>query len=252
MPFPLLAAGAALGGLGSLIGGITAGKAQKNAANSQKNIANEQLGLYQQASPLYANLLAQLHQHAYQAQNPHNDPAQMALFNQVNEQIGHQYHNAQDQLSFGLGRRGLAGSSMDVAGRAALLANANQQRGAFERQQVINQPMEFERRLGLLGNALNPGLGMGQIAGSTFGQQAGMYGQQAGAAGANLGQSIQNFMLYNALHSANKAAPYGGETLPSQGGIPGVYTPPFAGEGGNLGALAQLLQATQPGLNRQF
>jgi hypothetical protein len=232
MPFPLLAAGAALGGLGSLIGGITAGKAQKSAANSQKNIANEQLGLYQQASPLYANLLAQLQQHAYQAQNPHNDPAQMARMNQVNEQIGHQYHNAQDQLSFGLGRRGLAGSSMDVAGRAALLANANQQRAGFERQQVINQPMEFERRLGLLGNALNPGLGAGQLAGSTFGQQAGMYGQQAAGADQNLGQSIQNFMLYNALRSAQQQ---GAPGIP-QGQQPGqqvsaIGTPGF-GYGG--------------------
>lgn len=212
---PALIAGA--GALASAYGAIQSGNAAKKAAGAQRDIANRQLGLYDQASPLYQNLLWQLQQHAFRAQNPLNDPQHQAQLNNVNQQIGHQYHQAQDQLSFGLGRRGLTGSSMDVAGRAALLANSQQQRSGFERQQVINQPLEYERRLGLLGNALNPGLGAGQLAGSTFGQQAGMYGQQSANSGANLGQSIQNFMLYNALAQANRQ------------GAPAGYTPGFAG-----------------------
>lgn len=223
MAFPLLAAGAALGGLGSLIGGISAGKAQKRASGAQADIAKNQQALFQQAGPEYQNLLRLLSNYAQTGAMPYSytvDAMNRTRLLDANRNITQNLNRAQDQLSFGLGRRGLAGSNLDVAGRAALLANADNQRSAFERDLAVNQlPRQFEHRLGLLGNALNPGLGAGQLAGSTFGQQAGMYGQQAGQAGANIGAAIQNFMLYDALRRAQQGQAGGGFTPPFVGGF---------------------------------
>jgi hypothetical protein len=134
-----------------------------------------------------------------QGTNPYNFPEDKLRMLQAYGNIGRNTQRSQDQLSFGLGRRGLTGSSMDVAGRAALLQGADRDRAGFERQQAINAPLEYERRLGLLMNALNPGLGAGASAGSMFGQQAGMYGDQAAQAFGGLGNSIQNYMQYDQM-----------------------------------------------------
>lgn len=222
MAFPLLAVGAALGGLGGLIGGIKSGKAAKSAANAQAGIAKTQQDLFHQTIPYYQDLLQKVQGYAGTlGQGTYGNPQDQLRLQQANQNINQNLGRAQDQLSFGLGRRGLAGSNLDVAGRAALLANSENQRSGFERQLALQAPMEYERRLGLLANLMNPGLGMGQLAGSTFGQQAQNFGAQAGQAGANLGSSIQNFMMYDALRRANQ------QQTPPGNPYQTSYTPPF-------------------------
>lgn len=216
MALPLLGIGAALGGVGSLIGGISSARSQKKAANAQGQIAKDQQQLFQQTTPVYGNLLQQLQRYAQQGPNPYLNNLQLQ---QAEQNINQNTGRAQDQLSFGLGRRGLTGSSLDVAGRAALLANAENQRGQFQRQLALQGPMEYERRLGLLANLINAGLGQGQAAGATFGQQAGMFGQQAAGAGANIGQSVQNMMMFNALRAAQQQ----GQPTPFTPGIAPSY-----------------------------
>lgn len=199
MAFPILPAIGAIGGLLGGIAGIKSSKNQKKATDAQASIAKDQQGLFQQASPQYLQLLQQLQRHAgmgQPGQNPYQFPQDKLRLLQANEQIGRNYGRAADQFSFGLGRRGLQGSSMDVAGRAALLQDAERQRAGFQRQLAINAPLEYERRLGLLANALNPGLGAGAAAGATFGQQAGMFGNQAAQAFGGLGSAVQN-LIYN-------------------------------------------------------
>jgi len=212
--------GAGIGALSSAAGASHAQNQADQLYNQQRGIAQNQQQLFGQASPIYLNLLQQLQQHAQDANLPNGQlpMSQQLLMNQTNQRIGQQYHNAADQLSFGLGRRGLAGSSVDAAARASLLANANGQRANFERQQVINQPQEYERRLGMLANSLNPGLGAGGMAAGIYGQQGANYQNQSANMGNSLGQSIQNFMMYNALHGA------GGTTTGINGPYPG-YTP---------------------------
>lgn len=198
----------AIGAAASAIGAISSSRSQKKAANAQQGIAKTQQNLFQQTIPHYQQLLQQVQNYAGQVgQNPNQQtPQQQLQLSLSNQNIGQNLNRSLDQFGFQMGRRGLTDSSLDVAGRAAILANAGQQRTNVYQQNLMQQPMEYERRLGLLGNLLNPGLGMGQAAGSTFGQQANMYGQQAGMAGQNIGQSIQNFMMYDALRRANQDA----------------------------------------------
>jgi hypothetical protein len=132
-------------------------------------------------------------------QNPFENTADRARLQQANTAISHNYQNAAHNLSYGLGRRGLTGSNLDVAGRTQLLADASRQQGNFQQQLAINAPQEFERRLSMFANLLNPGLGAGPSAAGMYGNQASMYGQQAGAAGSNLSSIMQNYMMQDAL-----------------------------------------------------
>jgi hypothetical protein len=204
MPFPILGAIGAVGGLLGGIGALKSASAQKKASGAQTKIANQQAGLFNQTAPQYSNYLQMLQNYANTGAMPGMDQHNALRMQQGNEQITQNLGRSQDQFSFGLGRRGLTGSSLDVAGRAALLANADNQRTDYQRQLQLQAPMEFERRMALLGNSLNPGLGAGQIAGNTFGNQAQMYGQAAGQGMANVGSSIQNFMMYDALRRAQQ------------------------------------------------
>jgi hypothetical protein len=224
---------AIIGGIGALLGGLGALKSsssQKKAAGAQANIAKSQQGLFNQTAPQYSQYLQMLQNYANTGAMPGMDQHNALRMQQGNEQIGQNLSRSQDQLSFGLGRRGLTGSSLDVAGRAALLANANNQRSDYQRQLQLQAPMEFERRMALLGNSLNPGLGAGQIAGNTFGNQAQMYGQQAGQGMANVGGSIQNFMMYDALRRAQQQQGGGGGS-PIDPSLTTLQSPNFVPQG---------------------
>jgi len=132
---------------------------------------------------------------------PYNNPADRLRLLGAEENINRGLTGRQNQLSFSLGRRGLTGSNYDVAGRAALMSQAEQQRGAFARNLAINAGQEQERRLQLLLNALNPGLGSGPAASNAYGQIG-----EANAAGAanisqNLGGAAQQYALLQGLQN---------------------------------------------------
>jgi hypothetical protein len=225
MAFPLLGAIGAIGGLLGGIGGMKAGKSAAKASNKAGAIADQQASLFQGAAPQYQDLLTALRGHAglggftpgfvpsgfamgggNQPGSPYSQnigiygqPENMLRLRGVEEDINRNTRRNMDQLSFGLGRRGLAGSSIDATARAALLADAGRNRDSFARQLAINAPMEQERRLGLLASLLNPALQQGPAAANVFGNQQAQFGQQAGQAGAALGGSIQNFMQYDMM-----------------------------------------------------
>lgn len=255
MPFPYMAAAAGLGAISSFLTGNKANKNQSRALDQQGQIANQQGQMFQQANPYYAALLQAYGQHAGftqgppqpgpdQAQgglagnlgftqpgaqqpgamhppaNPYSFPEDRLRYQQANENITNNAQRAGNQLSYGMQRRGMGGSNYDVQGRAALLANANQQRAGFERQQLIDAPNQYAQRLGMLMNALNPGLGAGPSAAGMYGQQGQIYGQQASEAGGNLGGIMQQMAYLQALKQPTGATP--GFGTQAQFGVPGA------------------------------
>lgn len=167
-------------------------------------------------------------------QNPYENTEDRARLQQANTAISHNYQNAAHNLSYGLGRRGLTGSNLDVAGRTQLLADAARQQGNFQQQLAINAPQEFERRLSMFANLLNPGLGAGPSAAGMYGQQAAQFGNQAGAAGSNLGSILQNYMMLQAMKNGQQQQP--GTTSPFQTSYTPPYTPGISGGYGLTGA----------------
>ncbi len=216
--------GAVVGGLGGLQAG-SAQSAQKKAMDAQRRIAQSQQGLLDQASPYYQQLLTALREHAqlptgYNA-TPGASPytnvtqGQLGIFNnptdrlrmlQTEEGINRGLQSRLGQLRTLYGRRGLTGSSIEGAGLTSLLADASRQRDTFARQLALGADQEYEKRLGLLAQALNPGLGAGPVASNIFGQQANAYGNQAAGVGANLGGITQNYALLQALRRAQNPA----------------------------------------------
>lgn len=235
--------GAVLGGVGSLIGANSANK----AANAQKNFAKKQLALYDQTSPYYTQTLQALAGNAGLGQ--HQVPGQPNIYGNVsNDQLG-VYNNPadrlrllgaeedinkgllsrQNQLSAGLGRRGLTGSNYDVAGRAALLSQANQQRGQFGRNLAINAGQEQERRLQLLLNALNPGLGAGPAASNTYGQLGANAANTAAGINQGLGGAAQQYALLQGLQ--NQGGGTGLNNLMTNGTPQSQFSAPGLGYG---------------------
>lgn len=143
---------------------------------------------------------------------------------QAEENINQATQRRLNQLRMALGSRGLRGSSIDAAAQAALISDALRSRSQFEREQAIQAPYQLERRLGLLAQLLNPALGAGPIAAGIFGQQSALAGQQASAAGAGIGQSIQNYLMYDALRKARAGQTPGviSEAPFSDVGLPGL------------------------------
>lgn len=232
----------ALGAGASLLAGHDASHAQNRAMAGQQAITRGQAGLFNQAAPQYQDLLHLASQYANTGELPNAYSLQQlnnGYLRQANEHIGQNTQQAQHNLSYALGRRGLANSNLDVAGRAAILADANRQRSGFEQQLSLNLPNMFEHRLGMLSNILNLGLGQGAIAGGTFGQQAGMYGQQAAGAGQNLGSIMQQMAYLQALKQSQGAGTHPVQdysTLPGPRAIPGISVPtPGQGQGNPFG-----------------
>lgn len=214
---PLLLIPAAISAFSALKGASAA----KKSANAQKDIARKQEALYNTATPFYNQTLQALASNAGlgQQQVPgqgnlysnvsnqqlgvFNNPADRLRLLGAEENINKGLASRQNQLSMALGRRGLTGSNYDIASRAALGSQAEQQRGGFARNLAINAGGEQERRLQLLLNALNPGLGSGPAASNAYGQIGA--NQAAGAANiaGNLGGAAQQYALLQGLQDNN-------------------------------------------------
>lgn len=234
MAFPLLAAGAVLGGLGSLLGA----RSQKKASNAQADIAKKQAALFNQTQPIYQEALQGLRQNAglgvanspnlpniygnvtNQQLGPYGmNPTDRLRLLGAEENINKGLQSRQNQLGFQLGHRGLTDSNIGIAAQAQLLNQANQQRGTFARNLAINAPQEQQQRLAALLNALNPGLGSGPAASSAYGQIGANAGNAAAGIAGNLGGAAQNYAYMNALkgQSGDEGnAIYGGSGLPTE------------------------------------
>ena len=122
-----------------------------------------------------------------------------------------QTNQALHNFSFGQGQRGLFGSSIDAAGRAAIISDALRGQNQFSRDLAIQAPQEYAQRLGLLGNALNAGLQAGPIAAGIYGQGANMQFGQGQMFGQQAGSAISDYLKYHQMqgHGGADYAPTG-------------------------------------------
>lgn len=228
--------GSALPIIGGTLGLYSAGKsasAQKRAANAASGVAKNQNQLFKQTTPYYGAILDYLAQNAGiqlpQAQTPggaatpanpalgssplpagsgalpdsflgifgQNEQDRLAL-GQAEDDLGRIRERRDQQLRHRLGQRG-AGEATISSALAQNEGDYMTQLAAFRRSLALAARQEQERRVAQLLGALNPGLGAGQAAAGTFGNQANMYGNQASAAGAGVGSFLSNWLLADAM-----------------------------------------------------
>lgn len=229
-----------VGVLGGLIQGNKAQKTANQALKLQQGQAQNQAGLFAQTAPTYNDVIQALRGlSGLGSSNPNFNLPQVQLpyTNVTPQQLGI-YQNPADALrlraaedeaqrntlgalrgfSFGAGQRGLYGSSIDAAGRAAILADANRSLSGFGRQLAINAPQEALGRLQALGGMLNPGLSAGPTAAGIFGQGAQTQLGQAGLYGGMAAGTLQNYLqfqnLQNGLNQFRKPVGVSGTTVP--------------------------------------
>jgi hypothetical protein len=236
---------AGVGTLGGLLQGNQANRNARSALNAQQQQAQAQQGLFNETSPIYGQLLHALG--GYAGLNnptpsqpgltpgagmpggsftgavqlpytnitpgqlgPYGNPADALRLRAAEDAARVQTNNALNQYSFGTGQRGLYGSSIDAAGRSAIISDALRGQSDFGRQLAINAPQEYAARLGLVGNALNPGLAAGPVAAGIYGQGAATnFGQGQYQAGM-LSNALNSYQQYKALQGiGNQYAPTG-------------------------------------------
>jgi hypothetical protein len=214
---------AGVGTIGGLIQGSKANKTANQQLQLQQGQAQNQAQLFQQTAPLYERLLeagsnlAGLSNRYSQigAQLPYTNvtPGQLGIYSNPADAL--RLRAAEDEarqnllgglhnFSFGAGQRGLFGSSIDAAGRAALIGDALRGQNAFARQLAINAPGEAMNRLSTLAGLLNPGLGAGPTAAGLFGQGAQTALGQAQLAGGQAGSAISNYLQFQNLRNLFK------------------------------------------------
>lgn len=130
-----------------------------------------------------------------------NNPGDAFRLRAAEDEARQATRSALDNFSFGQGQRGLFGSSIDAAGRAAISEDAAKNLAGFGRQLAIQAPQAAMERLSTLGGLLNPGLGAGPTAGNLFGQTAGAYGALGQGYGQQAAGAIGNYLQFQNLQN---------------------------------------------------
>ena len=133
-----------------------------------------------------------------------NQRQQRLQFAAADEDLRRQMGQMMGNSMAGLGRRGLANSSL-AAGMQERLGNAYQRDlGGFRRQLAIDAPREQDRLMMQMMSGMAPGFGAGESAAGMAQNQASMANQMAGNAWGGVGQSLSNLAYLDALNGKKK------------------------------------------------
>lgn len=208
------------GGVLNAITGRSQAKASKEMMRRSAQGIQAQNEMFRYAQPMYQNALQQLAAHAAPgngqgaglngAWGNAEDRLRMTA---AEDNISRLARQRSAQLQHTLGQRHIATGSQGAA-LAQNERSAMRDLAGFNRQLAINAPQEWERRQGLLLNAMNPALSMGQNAISNANQMGQYYGNQAAQSFGGIGQLAQGYFQNQALQNY----------LNSRGGQPGGAT----------------------------